>query len=206
MRRFPASVHTDNIQQKLVGSLVLLKASQLFGPTVCFEYRTADPTMHCRSNSRRTLTWEVSMTTDSLRERFRGWVTGLDATTIENEKLKKRRVTLWHNQVCYFWFLSHRSVDFFFLFDTIFMCAFTCAVHIWQSEDTCWYTLMCTELSWAFCRLQINVHLGGSKESHGNPNPRRWRRQVQFCRNVWLVCFSVPLCCPAVLSDQTPAG
>lgn len=30
-------------------------------------------------------------------------------------KVKKRRVTLWHNQVCYFWFLSHISTDFFSL-------------------------------------------------------------------------------------------
>lgn len=63
---------------------------------------------------------------------------------------------------CWFFFLS--------FWHHFFKCAFTCAVHIWQSEDTCWYTLMRKELGGAFCKLPINVHLGGS---HRIPNPRR---------------------------------
>lgn len=49
----------------------------------------------------RTLTWEVSMTTDSPKERLLFGRGGLNATTIENETLKKRRVTLWHNRVLF---------------------------------------------------------------------------------------------------------
>lgn len=50
MQRFPASVHTDNIQQKLVGSLGFAEGLAMFGPTEVLS--TADPTMHCRNDSR----------------------------------------------------------------------------------------------------------------------------------------------------------
>lgn len=69
----------------------------------------------------RTLTWEVSMTTDSPKERLFWGRGGLNATTIENETLKKRRVTLWRDRVL---FLVPRSLERWFqpllsLFDTI---------------------------------------------------------------------------------------
>lgn len=169
----------------------------MFGPTeyiVSTEPRI--PQCTAGATAGRTLTWEVSMTTDSLREVFRGWVAGLDATTIENETLKKASDCVTQPSVT-LWFPSHTSALLLF-YDTIFKCAFTCAVHIWQSEDTCWYTPMCKtprkHPSWRIRRITLK------------PKPPRWQRRVQFCRHLWLVCFSVPLCCPAVLPDQTPAG
>ena len=79
-------------------------------------------------------------------------------------------------------------------------CAFTCAVHIWQSEDTCWYTLMCKERgeapdkrpSWRVRRITLK------------PKPHGWQRQVQFCRCVTGLLFSASLLpCSALRSDSS---
>lgn len=86
----------------------------------------------------RTLTWEVSMTTDSPKERLFGGRGGLNATTIENETLKKRRVTLWHNRVL---FLVPRSLERWFqpLFVSVWHhfipeCAFSYVGHTWLTH------------------------------------------------------------------------
>lgn len=80
---------------------------------------TTDPTMHCRSNSRANT---------NLRSFHDNWQSEVFFFLFEGElcyrsglqhhrKIKKRRVTLWHNCVCYCWFLSHMSaVSCFFLF------------------------------------------------------------------------------------------
>ena len=116
MRRFPASVHTDNIQQKLVGSLVLLKASQCL----------ARQRMFWVPNRRSHNALQEQQQGEHWPEKFPWQLTvwergfqGLGYRSARHHdrkwKDKKRRVTLWHNQVCYFWFLSHMSADFFFL-------------------------------------------------------------------------------------------
>ncbi len=68
-----------------------------------------------------------------------------------------------------------------------------CTVHIWQSEDTCWDTLMCKD-----------IHLGGSEDKRQNSNPHRWQCQVQFCRDVTGLLFSASLLpCSAFRSDSS---
>lgn len=127
----------------------------------------------------RTLTWEVSMTTDSPKERLLFGRGGLNATTIENETLKKRRVTLWHNRVL---FLVPRPPP-----PPPSVLSDAWCTSDWHG-DTCWRAL---ELSRAF--------------SPGSP----WRSLApRGSRPVllWRTGLSVPLCCPAVLSDQTPTG
>lgn len=50
-------------------------------------------------------------------------------------KVKKRRVTLWHNQVCYVWFLSHMIFIFIFL---IFLTPFRVCFHVHRAHLTEW--------------------------------------------------------------------
>lgn len=127
MRRFPASVHTKTIYSR--SWLVLLKASLFFfGPTVRLEYRTADPTMHCRSNSRENTDLR------SFHDNWQSWErdrevrgSGRRSGRHHDRKwnVKKRRVTLWSTR-CDFWFLSHVVVFCFFVFFFSFRHRFVC--------------------------------------------------------------------------------
>lgn len=143
----------------------------------------------------RTLTWEVSMTTDSPKERLLFGRGGLNATTIENETLKKRRVTLWHNRVL---FLVPRPLERWFshllsLFDAIFSpphptpeCAFRCVVRIWLTRRH--VLTHALELSRAW--------------SPGSPG-RRWPRGVSSSSAVTDWPFSASLLpCSAFRSDS----
>ena len=122
MRRFPASVHTDNIQQKLVGSLVLLKASQ------CLAWQRMFWVPNRRSHNALQEQQQGEHWPEKFPWQLTVWERGFQGLGYRSArhhdrkwKDKKRRVTLWHNQVCYFWFQSHECWFFFFsLFDTIF--------------------------------------------------------------------------------------
>ena len=156
----------------------------MFGPTVFRVPKPKIPKCTAGATAGRTLTWEV-FPWQSEREVLGGLV--LDATMIENEKLKKG-LWLCDTTKCVIFGSSVTWVLFFFFFILLTPCAFTCAV----SEDTCWYTPMCKR---SVAVLLKNVHVGFSEKSHRTPAGEK----VQFCRNVCLVCVSVPLCCPAVL-------
>lgn len=104
---------------------------------------------------------------------------------------------------------SHECWIFFFLFVSFwhhFPSVLSRAPCTFDKVKTHAVTLMCKELGRASSSLPVNEHLGGSEESRWRPNPHRWRCHVQFSCSVWLVCFSVPLCWPAVLSYPTPDG
>lgn len=111
--------------------------------SVHFEYWTVDPTMHCKSSSRDNTDLRSFHDNWQSERGFQGL--GYKSRCHRSRKwnVKKRRVTLWQPTVIFG--SSVTSVPIFF-FDTIFKCAFTCTVHIWQSEDTCW----CVRSSWSF--------------------------------------------------------
>lgn len=122
----------------------------------------------------RTLTWEVSMTTDSPKDRPFFREGGLNATTIENETLKKRRVTLWHKRVL---FLVQHSLErwiFLCLCLTPFfqVCFQVCGAHLTDTE---------TRVDGALS------HIPGVADPAGH---------VQFCCD-WLAfgCLSAALQC-----------
>lgn len=104
-----------------------------------------------------------------------------------------------------------------FLFLTPFECAFMCNVHIWHlSEDTCWHTLVLRSSAQLlffvfFAVLPINVHLGGSEESHWNPSPPmspvlpRCVTGLRFqCLSAALQCFQIRLQLANVKQCITP--
>lgn len=164
--------------------------------------------MHCRSNSRENTdlrsfhdNWQ------SETEAFGGWVTGPDTTTIENELLKKGEWLRDTTKCVIFGSSVTWVLIFFFLFVSFwhhFPSVLSRAPCTFDKVKTHADTLMCKELGRASSSLPVNEHLAGSEESRWRPNPRRWRRHVQFSCSVWLVCFSVPLCWPAVpiISDS----
>lgn len=180
----------------------------MFGLTeLYFKYRTADPTMHCRSNSRENTdlrsfhdNWQ------SERKVFEGLVAGLDTTTtIENETLKKGEWLCDTTKCVVFGSSVTRVLIFFFFCVCLFLtqfseCVFTCAMHIWQSEDTCWHTQMWKELCKAFGKLPVNNHPRGSK----NSRPPQVMSHPVLLRGVTGPLFSASLLpCSAIRSDSS---
>lgn len=145
MRRFPASVHTDNIQQKLVGSLVLLKASQCLARQSTFwvpNHRSHNALQEQQQGEHwpEKFPWQLTV-----REVFRGWVTGLDATTIENEKLKKGE-WLCDNQVLFLVHQSHKCWFFLIPSSSVLSRALCTFDRVKTHANTHW----CVRSSWSF--------------------------------------------------------
>lgn len=150
--------------------------------------------MHCRSNSREnTDLRSFHNNWQSERETF--WGLGYRSGSGHNikwniTKKKKRRVTCWHSQVCYFWFLSHKCWFFCPLFDTIFqVCFLTWCTSDW-SGDACWYTPIRHEVSRGFSKLLVNNHVGGSEEHYWHPNPAPQHTHMTKSRPVQQRCVT----------------
>lgn len=102
-------------------------------------------------------------------------------------KCLKKGEWLCDTSECYFWFCTHLSagLSFVSVWHPFSKCAFRRVVHIWY---TCAHA---PELSRAF--------------SHVPGVGRVWPRRLQVTP-LWRMGLRVPLCCPAVLLAQTPAG
>lgn len=186
MRRFPASVHTDNIQQKVVGSLDLLEGLATFGLRVLFwvaNLRSCNALQEQQQGEHwpEKFPWQLTV---RKRDFFWGEEGGLNATTIENETLKKRRVTLWRDRVL---FLVPRSLERWFQPPFV-------------SVLTPFYSRVCFQVRGAHVtdtETHVLTHAGAQQGvSPGSPGVIGPAGHVQFCcdRSAFQ-CLSAALQC-----------